>query len=308
MTLNQSPLNVKRPLNSLESFKELPLVFDCQGELLIGILHQASEIKLKVGVLIVVGGPQFRAGSHRQFVLLARHLADNGVPVMRFDVRGMGDSSGAPRQFHQLNDDIKAAIDNFLKECPHLHQVVILGLCDAASAALFYAYQDDRVAGLVLLNPWIFTKQGAAKTYLKYYYWQRLTSQSFWRKLFAFKFDYMESIKSLRSFIKQAKNSASNESSEIASDIIDMELPLPIRMSESLRQFTKPVLFILSGQDLTAKEFIDVTNNDAEWQLLINSPRVNKYYFPEADHTFSTAVWRNQVADWTLNWINDQCD
>jgi exosortase A-associated hydrolase 1 len=185
---------------------------------------------------------------------------------------------------------------------------VIWGLCDAASAALFYAYQDARVAGLVLLNPWIFTKQGAAKTYLKYYYWQRLTSQSFWRKLFAFKFDYMESIKSLRSFIKQAKNSASNESSEIASDIIDMELPLPIRMSESLRQFTKPVLFILSGQDLTAKEFIDVTNNDAEWQLLINSPRVNKYYFPEADHTFSTAVWRNQVADWTLNWINDQCD
>jgi exosortase A-associated hydrolase 1 len=308
MTLNQSPLNVKRPLNSLESFKELPLVFDCQGELLIGILHQASEIKLKVGVLIVVGGPQFRAGSHRQFVLLARHLADNGVPVMRFDVRGMGDSSGAPRQFHQLNDDIKAAIDNFLKECPHLHQVVIWGLCDAASAALFYAYQDARVAGLVLLNPWIFTKQGAAKTYLKYYYWQRLTSQSFWRKLFAFKFDYMESIKSLRSFIKQAKNSASNESSEKASDIIDMELPLPIRMRESLRQFTKPVLFILSGQDLTAKEFIDVTNNDAEWQLLINSPRVNKYYFPEADHTFSTAVWRNQVADWTLNWINDQCD
>jgi exosortase A-associated hydrolase 1 len=308
MTLNQSPLNVKRPLNSLESFKELPLVFDCQGELLIGILHQASEIKLKVGVLIVVGGPQYRAGSHRQFVLLARHLADNGVPVMRFDVRGMGDSSGAPRQFHQLNDDIKAAIDNFLKECPHLHQVVIWGLCDAASAALFYAYQDARVAGLVLLNPWIFTKQGAAKTYLKYYYWQRLTSQSFWRKLFAFKFDYMESIKSLRSFIKQAKNSASNKSSEIASDIIDMESPLPIRMRESLRQFTKPVLFILSGQDLTAKEFIDVTNNDAEWQLLINSPRVNKYYFPEADHTFSTAVWRNQVADWTLNWINDQCD
>ncbi|KAB8057318.1 hydrolase 1, exosortase A system-associated, partial [Janthinobacterium violaceinigrum] len=44
------------------------------------------------GVLIVTGGPQYRVGSHRQFVLLARALAAQGVPVLRFDLRGMGDS------------------------------------------------------------------------------------------------------------------------------------------------------------------------------------------------------------------------
>ena len=42
-------------------------------------------------VLVVVGGPQVRAGSHRHFVQLARHLATHGHAVMRFDVRGMGD-------------------------------------------------------------------------------------------------------------------------------------------------------------------------------------------------------------------------
>ena len=42
------------------------------------------------GVLIAVGGPQYRLGCHRQFLLLARALAKAGYPVMRFDYRGMG--------------------------------------------------------------------------------------------------------------------------------------------------------------------------------------------------------------------------
>jgi alpha/beta superfamily hydrolase len=48
-------------------------------------------------VLVIVGGPQYRAGSHRQFTLLARSLAEQGFAVLRFDYRGMGDSTGAMR-------------------------------------------------------------------------------------------------------------------------------------------------------------------------------------------------------------------
>ena len=169
---------------------ESPVVFECQGERLVGIIHESAS-KNSLGVLIVVGGPQYRVGSHRQFVLLSRFLANQDISSMRFDVRGMGDSGGEQRRFDALDHDIKAAMDCFMASSGDLERIIIWGLCDAASAALFYAYQDDRVAGLVLLNPWIFTKQGAAKTYLKYYYWQRLTSQSFWRKLFAFKFDFL---------------------------------------------------------------------------------------------------------------------
>jgi len=90
--------------------KEQALVFDCQGEQLIGIIHQ-GESEIRIGVLIVVGGPQYRVGSHRQFLLLARALALHGTPVMRFDVRGMGDSGGEQRFFDQLDDDIRAAVD-----------------------------------------------------------------------------------------------------------------------------------------------------------------------------------------------------
>jgi alpha/beta superfamily hydrolase len=72
--------------------------FRCENSWLYGIASLPEQASSR-GVLIVVGGPQYRVGSHRQFALLARHLAEHGVPVMRFDYRGMGDSVGDIRTF-----------------------------------------------------------------------------------------------------------------------------------------------------------------------------------------------------------------
>lgn len=283
--------------------KEIPLVFDCRGDQLIGILHQTKE-PANMGVLLVVGGPQYRVGSHRQFVLLARHLAAQGIPVMRFDVRGMGDSTGEPRRFSQIDDDIGAAVDCLLTACPDLQGVVLWGLCDGASAALFYAYQDSRVKGLVLLNPWVFTEQGAAKTYLKHYYLQRLASADFWRKVFSLRFDYGQSLVSLLDLLRKAGRSTENRRQQPDKmAVVDESLALPVRMRECLKRFDYSALLILSGRDLTADEFRDVVENDADWQALLSKPSLTRQDFPEADHTFSSAVWRDQVAIWTANWI-----
>ena len=149
------------------NFEERALSFSCHDSCLYGILSLPEKIFSR-GVLIVVGGPQYRVGSHRQFALLARDLAAHGVPVMRFDYRGMGDSEGEVRSFENIDDDLEVAINKFFKEVPSLKDLVIWGLCDAASAALFYAYQDKRVTGLALLNPWVRTDKGIAKARLKY--------------------------------------------------------------------------------------------------------------------------------------------
>ncbi len=289
--------------------KETPIIFECHENHLLGIIHQTPSA-LSLGVLIVVGGPQYRVGSHRQFVLLARMLAEKGVPVMRFDYRGMGDSEGEPQSFASVDDDIAAAIATFYQICPDLSGIVIWGLCDAASAALFYAYQDERVRGLVLLNPWVYTEQGAASTYLKYYYLQRLLNPDFWRKLITLKFDYLESLVSLMMLLKKMlSKSAKIETKYFNTDNIqinrvDANLSLPVRMRECLHRFKNPVLLILSGKDLTADEFRGVITSDTEWQALLADGRVTRYDFMQSDHTFSTELWRNQVADWTLSWLN----
>ena len=75
-----------------------PVAFACGQDWLLGVVTRPEKPRSR-GVLVAVGGPQYRAGSHRQFVLLANDLAAQGYAVMRFDYRGMGDSTGEPRTF-----------------------------------------------------------------------------------------------------------------------------------------------------------------------------------------------------------------
>ncbi len=285
------------------SISEVPVIFSCQSNELIGVVHQPKQ-PINIGVLVVVGGPQYRVGSHRQFVLLARILAANGVPVLRFDYRGMGDSTGEVRDFSSVDADIHAAINTFYQQCSNLASVVIWGLCDAASASVFYAYQDERVRGLVLLNPWVFTEKGAAKTYLKHYYLQRLLNPDFWHKVFSLQFDYRDSFSSLLGLLNKLRNS-DPEKEELIKDVVlvDANLQLPIRVRDCLLRFNAPVLFVLSGKDLTADEFRDVVKSDTVWQTVFKRSHVKKVELESADHTFSSASACNEVAKVTLEWV-----
>ncbi len=292
---------------------ERALTFEVDGEQLLGILHPATaDAEPHRGLLLVVGGPQYRVGSHRQFLLLARHLAAAGIPVFRFDYRGMGDSSGPQRDFEHVNEDICAAIDRFQAESPGLQEVVIWGLCDAASAALFYAWQDPRVSGLVLLNPWVRTEEGLAKAYLKGYYLRRLLSRDFWTSLVSGRVNPLASLRSLAAMVRRVAGAgrASSASSALGADAtapLEQRLPsgpLPERMAAGWRRFSGPILLILSGDDLTAAEFRDVAAQSPAWQGLLDAPRVTRRELPEANHTFSRRIWRDQVADWTRDWIS----
>src|SRR5258705_2014719 len=58
------------------------LTFFGAGEQLLGIISLPAHTRTR-GMLIVIGGPQYRVGSHRQFTLLADYLARRGTPTMR---------------------------------------------------------------------------------------------------------------------------------------------------------------------------------------------------------------------------------
>lgn len=281
--------------------QEAAVVFGPAGEEMLGILH-AGAPHARRGVLVVVGGPQYRVGSHRQFLLLARHLARDGVSVLRFDYRGMGDSGGARRDFEAVSEDIRMAIDAFIERSPGLDEVVIWGLCDAAAAALMYAGGDRRVAGLVLLNPWVRTEEGIARAYLRHYYLQRLASPGFWAGLLRGRFNPMASARSLWGMIARAGGRGPEPVREDAG-AVPADAPLPVRMAAGWRRFPGPILVILSGDDLTAAEFRDVAATSPAWRGLLEEPRVTVRELPGANHTFSRAEWRDRVADWTSSWV-----
>lgn len=281
---------------------ETALVFACEGAELPGILHPGEPSATR-GVLVVVGGPQYRVGSHRQFVLLARDLAAAGLPVLRFDYRGMGDADGEFAGFEQIDADIAAAVDAFCAQLPELREIVIWGLCDAASAALFYAWRDPRIAGLALLNPWMRTAAGQARAYLRHYYLTRLVNPDLWRKIGRGEFQFATALRSLLALLRQSRRINSGDAAVRALTTTSAAAALPERMAEGWRRFTGPVLLILSGDDLTAAEFRDTVKASRRWRRLLARPQVTVRELTEANHTFSRREWRDQVTAWTQEWL-----
>jgi exosortase A-associated hydrolase 1 len=280
---------------------ERALAFSCNGAWLYGILSLPPAPHPR-GVLIVVGGPQYRAGSHRQFTLLARDLAAAGIPAMRFDYRGMGDSEGELQTFENVGDDLRAAIDRFFAEVPGLREVVLWGLCDGASAAAMYAPQDPRVAGLVLLNPWVRTEEGAARATVRHYYKDRLFDARLWKKIGSGQFDVKASVRSLYENVGKAFGSKDPAGAGAGAPATP-DAPLPERMQGALARFGGRVLVVLSGADLTAQEFADLSTRPGAWQRLMAAPRFTRQQIDKADHTFSRRPWQDQVSSWTRDWL-----
>ena len=130
--------------------RERIISFGTNGSLF-GILSMNREAPRRDPILIPNAGIVHRIGPHRLHVRIARHLAAQGYPVLRFDLHGLGDSGIAAKDVgyeQQAAEDISAAI-NVLKA----DQVGIIGLCSGADNAMRAAQVDERLHRLMLLDP-----------------------------------------------------------------------------------------------------------------------------------------------------------
>lgn len=278
------------------------ITFCCETHRLWGVLSRPTETtaQRRTAVLIVVGGPQYRVGSHRQFVLLARGLARAGYPVLRFDYRGMGDSEGDLGSFKRAGPDIGSAIDAFAAASPHADRFVVWGLCDAASAALMFATRDPRVTGIVAANPWIRSEATLAATRVRHYYASRLGDREFWAKLLRRDLRLGPAVRSLARACRDALAGSPGGARDATG-----RASFQTTMAEGLAAFRGRLLLVLSGNDLTAKEFLHVAATDRFWRRLLDAPNVSRHDIREADHTFSRSKWLAEVQAQTIRWLNE---
>lgn len=279
-------------------------MFSCEGEQLLGVLATPGDPSRAsgVGVLVVVGGPQYRAGAHRQFVQFARALAAAGHTVLRFDVRGMGDSTGEQRSFEALSDDIQAAIDALRAAAPSCTKLALMGLCDGASAALMYMHDtgDRRVDALCLLNPWLRSDESLARTQVQHYYLRRLTSPEFWRKLLA----GGVGLAALRGFARTLAASLRPGKPAVAGTAQGRAgLDFRTAMLRGCQGFSGPVFLGLSSDDLTAKEFAGATATSAGWREALGRAHVQRALLDPADHTLSGTPARQRFEAAVVAWL-----
>jgi exosortase A-associated hydrolase 1 len=289
-------------MSDIES-KEIPLVFQCEGDALVGIAHRPIT-PTEIGIVtIIAGGPQYRAGVGRGMVSTARTLAARGIPVLRFDYRGLGDGGGEFLGFEDIAEDIQAAVDAFQKAVPEVRKVVLWGGCDAASGAMIHGWKIPEVVSLVLGNPWVTTHE-IHSAVMKKHYLSRLQDGSFWRKLFRFQYNLFDyAVAGFKKLVSRAGNLRKRTDQQGSAGHADDAGPFVDRMLDGLRRFEGPVLFLVSGQSVASREFDELLNVDPDWSAVYTEKSCNRMDFPEADQTFSDEQSREAVSRAISDWL-----
>ena len=108
----------------------------------------------RTAVIVLNAGTTHRVGPNRLHVGIARRLAGTGMPVLRFDHSGIGDSvvrqDGRPFT-ESVPLETKEAMD-CLEQSYGIRQFILMGLCSGAATAFVVARKDPRVIGALMIN------------------------------------------------------------------------------------------------------------------------------------------------------------
>ncbi|WP_010186042.1 hydrolase 1, exosortase A system-associated [Sphingomonas sp. PAMC 26605] len=211
--------------------------FSCSDDTLYGTLDSAPGT---TGLLIVSGGSEIRIGAHRGMALLAQRLAARGIPVLRFDRRGVGDSTGINGGFLTSGPDIACAAATFRAETG-IDRLVGFGNCDAATAlALFGAAAGiDR---LILANPWVIEQPDELPpaAAIRARYAEKLKDPREWRRL----------VRGSVNFSKLAKGLA-----KVVQTKVEVADSLANRLHAALAARERDTTILLAARDNTAIAF-----------------------------------------------------
>lgn len=244
------------------------LTFPCGADTLVGTVDREAATG-PVGVLLVSGGREIRSGSWGGQAQFAARLAAAGIPVFRYDRRGIGESEGTDPGFLHTRDDIAAGLAAFRAAVPTLRRVIAFGNCDAAAALMLHG-ADLGLDGLVLANPWTLETDeadAAPPAALRQRYLAKLANPREVLRLLTGGVNLAKLARGLRAATKPAPKSA----------LVD-------QMAANLARFPGPVTILLATGDRTAQMF------EAAWPA--DDPRIKRH--ASNSHSFAgeeTQAW-----------------
>jgi pimeloyl-ACP methyl ester carboxylesterase len=133
---------------------ETPHLFG-ENSSMFGLLGRPrTESSCDVAAIVLNAGLLHRIGPYRLYVLLSRRLVEAGLPVMRIDQSGKGDSARRTElSFEEsLRKDLEETVE-FLKKETGAQKFIIIGLCSGADNGLYLASLYPEVIGAILLEP-----------------------------------------------------------------------------------------------------------------------------------------------------------
>ena len=298
--------------------RKVPLVFECEGEQLVGILTlplDNENIESAV-ISLPAGGPQYRVGLARQLVKQAEYFATQGIATLRFDYRGIGDSDGEFGGFDSVAPDLEAAITTLSEQIPTLKNVILWGGCNAASAIMMHAWRFPLVNGIVVSNPYLGKHNLAEKAKWLHFY-NRIMQKSFWQKLFKGQYDFKPYLKKLAVFKQQtvekqpvakATNTApsgNDKGNFAAAPSSSNNQPGYVieQMLNGLTAYQGQCLLFLSENSIQSNEFRVLLKTTRSWKRLFKQSSVSMQTLASADQNISSLKSQEAVRGLTLSWL-----
>ncbi len=137
---------------------ERSVQFGESGHLVGTVTVPAAPLAGRSGVLLLNAGAVRRVGPHRINVKVARRAARLGLPAIRFDLSGLGDSeagnASSPTADRTISD-MRAAMDHLAAQTG-VERFALFGICSGADNGLKAALDDPRLDTLILFDPYVF--------------------------------------------------------------------------------------------------------------------------------------------------------
>lgn len=260
-----------------------------------GLVGTLSATPQSVGVaaLLFNAGVVPRIGPNRLNVRIARALATSGIPALRFDLSGRGDSAparGMESYEQQAVADIRSAM-NLLNERTGVSRFALMGLCSGAENAFHAALADERVVGMTLMDSYHYP---TLRTHLNRFRRRASLQGGVFRAGGAW----------LKRRLK-GSGTAAAPVREGASSSFGSIRPTPDAFAAQLRRLIDRgvnIDLLFSGSFLETYNYEHQFRDGFRRFGIVERMRVE--YRPDLDHTLSTAAMQHEMVERTTRWFS----
>ena len=238
----------------------------------------------RFAALLLCSGVKTRVAPHRLYRKLAATFVARGVPVLRVDFAGLGDSEGEwpddsldaiyglTERGHCV-DDVRAACDWLEANCG-IRRFIAGGLCGAAVTALHLALQDPRFAALYAIGlPATYLGSGAkpepSSHEMRMYrmrYLRKLISPSSWLRFLSMKSDYRLMLRMAREALRGGKSPQPQKNAPTGGAARDLNPYIPLGLFGMLAT-GRPAL-VMFGEDDPLRYGFEERFMQAHWSAL----------------------------------------
>lgn len=259
----------------------------CEEEMLAATLDSGTG---PTALLIVSGGNEIRSGAHSGMARLALRVSEQGFPVLRYDRRGIGESTGLNSGFLGSAQEIASAANFLRQEQPQVTSVIAFGNCDAATALALFG-PDAGIDGYILANPWVIEPTAEPDTEeptissaaIRSRYWDRIKNPRTIIDLLSGKIDFGKLLKGLKQATRTEENSG-----------------LSLRLRDALSGLEETAHIVLAKRDTTARAFLAAWNS-ADFAQIREKSALAVDTLDSASHSFADDAAKNWLTEKILD-------